>query len=73
MISLARKQHIISKAEKAALVIAQVRLNGVRAKITGRLQSFPHVSQLDPPYQSVEYSWYAVARVVENGGEFSTM
>lgn len=64
----------ITQKERNNLMDEHVTLNGVRAKITGRLKKFPHVSQLAFPFQSVEYSWFAVARIVfYKEGAFSTM
>jgi len=63
----------ISKLEKDNLMDEHVTLNGIRAKVSGRHAKFPHISQLAYPFQSVEYSWFAVARVVfYKGGKFIT-
>jgi hypothetical protein len=44
-------------------------LNGERAIVGGRLLPAAIVGSLESPLR-VEFSWHAVARVMENGGRF---
>ena len=55
---------------KRQLIAATVTLDGRPAKISGRLLGYAVVGSLEQPLTSVQYSWEAVARIVEQGGAF---
>ena len=52
------------------MVDAEVTLNGIRAKVSGRLTEIALVSQLDSPYLSFHYTWEAVERIIKRDGKF---
>ena len=45
-------------------------LNGRRAKVMGRLNEFATIGTLEEPFISVEFSWSAVDRIMNNGSNF---
>jgi hypothetical protein len=47
-------------------------LNGIPAVVCGRLNAFATVAALDPAGPRAEFSWHAVANVLDSGGTFLT-
>ncbi len=61
--------------EKTALIDAQgVTLNGIPAKVVGRLMPFARVRQDGPPGEAldVEFAWGTVQHVISTGGAFKS-
>lgn len=61
----------ITPEQREELVAAEVTLNGNRAKIGGTRNDFATVTDITTRL-SAEWSWDAVARVVANGGRFTS-
>lgn len=54
------------------MIGAHCTLDGKPATICGRLNRFATVATLDPSGPRVEFSWHAVANVLDSGGNFKT-
>lgn len=55
--------------DRYALTAAKVTLNGQPAKVTGALNDYAKVTQIESGL-SCEWAWETVARIVANGGRF---
>ena len=53
-------------------VCADCWLDGIAARISGRLNQFATVTQLDGPRMAVEFSWPAVDRIMQHNQRFSS-